>query len=489
MKYILLLILFPFLGFSQVQIGQDIDGEAPDDQSGFSVSLSANGTIVAIGATRTDGNGSTSGHVRVFENQSGVWTQIGQDIDGEAANDLSGYSVSLSSDGSIVAVGAPSNDGNGSNSGHVRVFENQSGVWTQIGQDIDGEALGDLSGYSVSLNNDGNILAIGAIQNDGNDFFVGHVRIFENIVNTWTQIGQDIDGEANFDQSGNFIKLSSNGTIVAIGAMLNDGNGTDSGHVRIFENIANTWTQIGQDIDGEAAADQSGHTVSLNSDGSIVSIGAILNDGNGNNSGHVRIFENQNGVWTQIGQDIDGEVSEDQSGHSVSLNSDGSVIAIGAIYNDGNGSDSGHVRVYENQSGTWTQIGQDIDGEAVGDFSGLSVSLSSDASTLAIGSPFNDGNGTDSGHVRVYDLSGITLASDSFVLENFSVSPNPTTDKVSITLTNNLELKAVTIYNYFGQKIKTTQSTEIDLSEFPTGVYFLEIETNKGKASRKVVKK
>ncbi|MBC8464584.1 MAG: FG-GAP repeat protein, partial [Bacteroidetes bacterium] len=50
------------------------------------------------------------------------WSQLGQDIDGEAANDESGYSVSLSSDGGTVAIGACYNDGNGSNAGHVRIY-------------------------------------------------------------------------------------------------------------------------------------------------------------------------------------------------------------------------------------------------------------------------------------------------------------------------------------------------------------------------------
>ena len=52
------------------------------------------------------------------------WTQLGDDIDGEAAGDNSGISVSLSSDGTIVAIGAPDNDGNNGNiSGHVRVYQ------------------------------------------------------------------------------------------------------------------------------------------------------------------------------------------------------------------------------------------------------------------------------------------------------------------------------------------------------------------------------
>src|SRR5690606_20058757 len=114
------------------------------------------------------GNGTNSGHVRVYENISGVWTQIGQDIDGEAAGDISGFSVALSSDGSIVAIGARFNSGNGVNSGHVRIYENVLGIWTQIGNDIDGEATGDMSGSSVSLSSDGTIVAIGAPYNTGN---------------------------------------------------------------------------------------------------------------------------------------------------------------------------------------------------------------------------------------------------------------------------------------------------------------------------------
>jgi hypothetical protein len=77
---------------------------------------------VAIGANRNGGNGSLSGHVRIYKNISGTWTQQGSDIDGEAGDDGSGSSVSLSSDGSIVAIGASRNDGNGTKAGHVRVY-------------------------------------------------------------------------------------------------------------------------------------------------------------------------------------------------------------------------------------------------------------------------------------------------------------------------------------------------------------------------------
>ena len=74
------------------------------------------------------------------------------------------------------------------------------------------------------------------------------------------------------------------------------------------------------------------------------------------------------GTWNQIGLDIDGEAADDESGHSVSLSGDGSVVAIGAPYNSGvSGANSGHVRVYENNNNnnnTWQQKGQEIDGAA-----------------------------------------------------------------------------------------------------------------------------
>ena len=87
------------------------------------MSLSADGRIVAIGASTNDGNGGNSGHVRVFELDGNNWVQLGLDIDGEEDYDLSGYSVWLSADGQRVAIGAIENDGNGESSGHVRVFE------------------------------------------------------------------------------------------------------------------------------------------------------------------------------------------------------------------------------------------------------------------------------------------------------------------------------------------------------------------------------
>ena len=388
-----------------LQLGSDIDGEAAGDEFGSAVAVSEDGSILAVGAAYNDGGGTSAGHVRVYQYASSSWSQLGGDIDGETAQDRSGTSISLSDDGSILAIGARLNDGGGSNFGHVRVYEYASSSWSQLGSDIDGEATNDYSGESVSLSGDGTILAIGSQSNDGGGTDAGHVRVYQYASSSWSQLGGDIDGEAAYDKSGKSISLSDDGTILAVGAYYNDGGGTSAGHVRVYQYASSSWSQLGGDIDGEAANDLSGYSVSLSDDGTILAVGAYKNDGGGSDAGHVRVYKYASSSWTQLGSDIDGEAADDWSGSAVSLSGDGTKLAIGAAYNDGAGTDAGHVRLYKYASSSWAQLGYDVDGESAGDNSGNSVALSGDGITLAIGAPQNDGAGTNAGSVRVHFVS------------------------------------------------------------------------------------
>jgi hypothetical protein len=404
MKNVLIIFLFLLTvsSFAQVQLGKDIN-EAADDESAWSVSLSSDGSIVAIGAAWNN-------ITRIYQYISGAWVQMGQDINGETRFDQSGWAVSLSSDGNIVAIGARGNGGNGNNSGHTRIYQYESGSWVQLGKDIDGQAEGDGIG-GVSLSSDGSIVAMGAYNNDGNgSSFSGHSRIFQYQLDSWVQLGNNIDGDKS-NLSGYSVSLSSDGNIVAIGAISNSGNGkSESGNARIYQYISGAWVQMGQDINGEGEGDRSGSSVSLSSDGLTVAIGAIRNGDNGSASGHTRIYQHKLDSWVQIGQDIDGNASGDFSGGSVSLSSDGSIVAIGSSGNDGNGSNSGLARIYQNQSDSWVQLGIDINGVAEGDASGHSVSLSSNGNKIAIGAheyfidDFDPSNDLISGYTRIFEI-------------------------------------------------------------------------------------
>lgn len=214
---IIVSLSFCSIVLAQVQLGDDIDGEAANDASGYSVSLSADGQRLAIGAPGNDGNGEDSGHVRVYEWSGTDRAQLGADIDGEAANDRSGASVSLSADGRRLVIGASGNDGNGNSSGHARIYEWSGSDWAQLGADIDGKAANDHLGVDVSISTDGNRVAIAANADDETWYKVGLVRVYQWTHAEWVQIGTNIRGEQEFDYFGGGVSLSSDGNRFAAG--------------------------------------------------------------------------------------------------------------------------------------------------------------------------------------------------------------------------------------------------------------------------------
>jgi hypothetical protein len=344
---------------------------------------------------------------------SGTWSQVGADIEGEAHGDNAGeetQSISISANGKIIAVGAPGNDDNGNRSGHVRIYALNEGVtppvWVQRGQDIDGEAGGNASGYSVSISSDGSVVAIGAPQNsNGSNMLSGHVRVYSwnETATAWEKRGEDIDGNANNQQSGNSVSISGDGTVVAIGRP----GDSPTGDVRVYYWNSSAsppqWQQRGSDINGGANNHSFGINVSISTDGNIVAIGDY---GYNNYRGQVKVYMwNESTLqWIQRGQNIDGEAEEDQCGLSVSISGDGSIVAIGAPYNSEMNSHSGNVRIYawNGTTSAWVQRGQGINGELSDDNSGWSVSISEDGGVVAIGTPNDNGDGM--GYVRVYGM-------------------------------------------------------------------------------------
>lgn len=336
-----------------------LTGDTIGDRFGQTVSISENNKTLAIGAAGFWEMKDRPGYVRVYtsqdDNTMSNWTQLGEDIEGEANGDQSGVSLSLSADGSTIVIGANANAGNGQMSGHVRIYELIKGSgsssvtsWEQVGQDIDGEAAGDNAGVSISLSATGRMVAIGAPYNNGTGEYSGHVRIYNRVGNEWEQIGHDIHGENSGDIFGFSVSMSDDGMTIAVGALFNDDNGEHSGKVKVYRlGSGKNWSQIGQDLIGEAAGDRAGGSISLSGDGKALAIGAVQNDSNGDAAGQVRIYRLADYLsWVQVGKDIDGVNAGDNAGWSVSLSSDGKVVALGSHWNGDNGYHAGHVRVF-----------------------------------------------------------------------------------------------------------------------------------------------
>ena len=217
----------------------------------------------------------------------------------------------------------------------------------------------------------------------------GHCIIYKYNDISWVQLGHAIDGKSLYDYFGNSVSLNSSGDRVAIGAPRSDNN---LGYCKIYEyDSTNNWSRLGDDIDGEATDDYFGESVSLNSSGDRVAIGAPRS---GNNSGYCKIYEyDSTNNWSQLGDDIDGSTN-DHCGVSVSLNGSGDIVAIGT-------ENGGKCKIYQYKNTSWIQLGLDINAE-----SRCSVSLNSDGTRVTIGAVGSNNNHI--GHCRIYELNNNT---------------------------------------------------------------------------------
>jgi hypothetical protein len=365
--------------------------------TGTSVAMDDTGLIIAIGApfasdddnyydspslvTSAPSSVFAYGRVQVFEiNKTATspydvnsYRQIGSDIFVPEVGSEFGWSVDISGTGDVVAIGSRSNC-------YVKVvrFSEVAQDWQDFGNPINCTGTFDNSfGTSVRLSSNGNVLAVGApvvLDNEAfwsiNDIPIvddtsrkGRVRVFQNNGTSWTMMGSMIEGEAAGDGFGFALALSDDGTVLASCAPFNDvgqdpiSTGDSSrdpsfGSCRVYRYNASqdSWQQLGQDIDGEEEQDKFGTSVSLNAAGTVIAIGAIGSGENGDDSGHVRVFQfdEEDYNWIQVGKDIPGPFLESVFGRSVALSADGDLVIVGSpndvLVNDDH---KGSARVFE----------------------------------------------------------------------------------------------------------------------------------------------
>ena len=313
----------------QLQHEQTIPGGSSDN-FGYSVSMSADGKTVAIGAhLDSNSGGANSGLVQIYRHNGtsspNPWEQKGS-INSIYANDESGTSVSLSEDGNVLAIGAPDpfgKGGNGDAPGHVQIYlRNGNGTWPSTAtQDIDGidgvefAGSGGEFGSSVSMSADGSTIAIGAPKYD----WEGQVSIYHRSGNGPWSLQRRYEGDA--DQGlGESVSLSEDGNVLAIGA---PGSPWTDSHVRIYRRSNGTWPSSPEKTITGTAGDLLGRSVSLNSAGDVLAIGEPSSG-----AGQITIYRH-NGSWVLEGT-ISGEASTDDFGESVSVSPDGTAVAIGA---------------------------------------------------------------------------------------------------------------------------------------------------------------
>ena len=455
------------------QVGSNIDGSGENDYFGSSIAMDSSGEFIAVGGPFA--GDASAGHVKVYQNVNNTWNQTGNQIQGNADNDQFGSAVDMNSDGKVIVVGAKNAD---SGKGAATIYQYKNIVtgyntsdlsWNRIGAGITGDSAGDFVGTSVGIIREGTEFSIGAPgkqvdTNDNAGTVESYTFDYEKLSVTeprFAQILTPILGTAANDRMGEAVVTSLTGDVIAISAPNNSGGGVERGLVRVYQKGDSSWTQLGSDLTGTNDNDQFGYSLDINADGTILAVGTkhishntlvykynsgswglygntiynqvsydtasilsvstkpklnksgdkliILNETHLNTEfeGHVQCYQYSNSdvSWNYLGDKIESTSVNDISGGDIAINHSGDLIAVGYPNANGSGAQSGSTKIfkYNANDASWNQVSDNINGSSSGDYSGTSVVFDMCDNCLGISSPFAGNN--SEGSVNIYNIT------------------------------------------------------------------------------------
>ena len=221
----------------------------------------------------------------------------------------------------------------------------------------------------------------------------------------WTLVGNITSGSdaAKGNIFGDAVGFSGDGNIIAIGDKYSDLlDIEDRGVVKIYQEVNGTWAQMGNSLLGSEKRNLFGWSVALSRDGNRVAASSLSNEKPGN----IQIFDFDGELWEEVGSSLIGNSTRESFGVSVELSGDGSILAAGATgyTRDGQEASVGIVRSYQydEDQGDWSPYGQPLEGVNEFDAFGSSIALSYDGDIVAIGGPEHESFCDNCGHIQVF---------------------------------------------------------------------------------------
>ena len=360
----------------------------------------SSGTVVAFGVQNYLNK---TGRVDIYELDGSSWVPRGDPIYGFVENGMTGSSISLSFGGDIVAVcSETANNESGVATGRVDVYEWNGSSWVPRGDTFYGTIANELTGVSVSLSSQGNILAIGSLRSlNESSVATGRVDVYEWNGSSWVSRGDTFYGTTLNQLVGISVSLSSQGDIISFSSYRNytDQGFPLPGSVDIYEWNGSVWVRRGDTI--YSASLDTPIVVSLSSQGNILAVGAETgkND-SGVRTGRVDVYEWNGSLWVTRGDPIYGTGDGDSTGGSIDISSQGDILAVCSrkALNE-YGEKTGRTDIYEWNDSSWVSrrsYYNDILGSVI-----LNISLSSAGDVLGFsGYSGNDGQLNAAGGVK-----------------------------------------------------------------------------------------
>ncbi|MDF1809128.1 MAG: hypothetical protein P1U42_05475 [Phycisphaerales bacterium] len=372
----------------------------------FGSAIALDGDYIAIGAHRDTSNGSYSGTVYVYSTSTNLLVNKLLPDDG-APEDWFGFAVDI--DNGLVAVGARYEDESGFNSGSAYVFDAITGQ--QITK-LTPPPNSDFIDFGQTITIHDGVVAVGAQLDTENGTWSGSVFLFDATSGSFIQKLLPSDG-SEYSFFGSSIAINDDYTVIGAEGNTNE-NGQAAGAVYVFD--TNTRQELFKFIaeDGNTE-DRLGFRVDIHNN--LIVAGAHRNDDLGRSSGSAYLFDMNTKKQTAKLLPLDGE-RDNFFGYSVGIHQD--VVTVGAIFNATNGEQSGAV--YKFDALTGQQINKLMTCERTGDdLFGFDISMNEQF--IAVSAIQNDDHGANAGAVHLFDLNSCRAdTNDDAELNFFDVS-------------------------------------------------------------------
>lgn len=334
-----------------IQKGQSIKREKGAESFGNTLAISGDGLTVIVGSYTSPEAGRYAGKVEVFRFINNAWIEIG-DILGDKIEDEFGWDVDINYDGNIIAVSARENQ-----NGFVRLYKYENDELKQMGKDLEAKEYKEYFGHHIALNNSGNIVIISASHSE-----TKQVTVYEYLNNKWVEKGSGFDGfnghKVSVNGDGNIVALNDGGTIgvykfngnnwlligdklanmglysmslsndgytIAIGMISDKNFGKDGGRTKVYKYDGANWEQL-----GETFYNHSGNQSTINGGGNIIATGgSAYFDDDDKSFFNPKVYGLINEEWKSLNLNIDGEENNKFIGLKFSLSDDGFTLAIG----------------------------------------------------------------------------------------------------------------------------------------------------------------
>ena len=460
------------------------------------------------------------------------WELQGSEIFGaENLGDRFGSTIAMSANGLRMVVGT--NDSAGDSEDFVKVYEFNGSDWVQLGSTLETGINTDFFGRSVAINSAGDRIVVGANNANSGD---GMVRVYEYNGSDWNVLGSDIIRGVSGTRFGYDVAMDGIGFRIVVGAIFGGPAGTEAGEVSVYDFNGSDWELYLNRIQGDGSDLEFGRAVDISNAGGIILAGTYADFPA---LGYVKAFQDTTIDWQQLGQTINELEGNDRFGSALELSADGLTMVVGAPGNDATG---GYLQVYELNSDTWQQVGDNLtNGSSTSNFYGSRLTMNNNASLVAVGDLLTGSGGSGRvdfflrdgdtwelqdeflagtgdldffGYQLDFDASGRTIAigrnngldsngavgvyNNVTILNvpeasspQVAVLPNPNQGQFVVNMFNQELPEQITMFNVLGHEVSLTQVLDNGNIKLATtsgsGIYYLQLTWLDKTITKKIV--